>query len=64
MPSREPPPCNWLLKVGINWLPILSVRKRVSQEDLIKELDAAVASGDDKELARVMADIDALGRRR
>jgi hypothetical protein len=40
-----------------------TMRKRVSQEDLIKELDTAVASGNDNELARVMADIDALGRR-
>jgi DNA primase len=42
---------------------LLAMRKGSRQDDLINELDAAVASGNDNEVMRVMAQIDALGRR-
>jgi DNA primase len=39
-----------------------AMRKLSRQEDLLQELDAAVALGDDDEMMRVMGDLDALGR--
>ena len=33
------------------------------RDDLLAQLDAAVASGDDKTMMRVMEELDALGRR-
>lgn len=49
--------------VRANVAKLQSMRKLSRQEDLLKELDAAVASGNDGEAMRVMEQLDALGRR-
>jgi len=49
--------------IRANVAKLSAMHKLSSHEDLIKELDAAIASGNDKETMRVMGKLDAMGRR-
>lgn len=49
--------------IRANVAKLSAMHKLVSRDDLLKELDAAIASGNDTETMRVMTRLDAMGRR-
>jgi Fe-S oxidoreductase len=49
--------------VRANVAKLRSMHTLSRRDDLLAQLDAAVASGDDKTMMRVMKELDALGRR-
>lgn len=49
--------------IRANVAKLSAMHKLVSRDDLLKELDAAIASGNDNETMRVMAKLDAMERR-
>ena len=58
---HEPAAAVDIIRSNVNKL--FAMQKRSRQEDLLQELAAAEVSGDSNKLARVMGELDALGRR-